>query len=94
MVLFSRDPIVLFGILILLPIVLILSWWSTLARHMSLSAAVTTILTIPGLVTCTVTMSTWLLVCIVSALLLIWWTAIVVLSVFFCNFPLLLYLLF
>ena len=66
---------------ILLPIVLILSWCSTFARHMSQSSAIKTGPTIPRLVICSVTMSTWLLLCVVSVLLLVWCIAIVVISV-------------
>ena len=66
---------------ILVPIVLLLSSCSSVARHMSQSSAVKTGLTIPGLMICSVTMSTWLLVCVVSVLLLVWGTAIVVISI-------------
>ena len=66
---------------VLLSIVLILSWCSTFAKHVSQSSAVKTGLIIPGLMICCVTMSTWLLVCVVSVLLLVWGTAIVVISV-------------
>ena len=69
------------NIRILLPFVLILSWCLTFARHMSQSATIKTGLTISGLVISSVTMSTWLLVCVVSVLLLVWGTAIVVISV-------------
>ena len=64
----------------LLPIILILSWCSTFARQMSQSSATKNDLTIPELVICSVTMSTWLLICVVSVLLLVWCIAIIVIS--------------
>ena len=72
---------VLVNIRNLLPIDLILSWCSTLARNMSQSSAIKIGLTIPGLVICSVTMSAWLLTCVVSILLLIWCTAVIVVTV-------------
>ena len=72
---------VFINIRILLPIVLIVSWCSTFARHMSQSSAVRTGLRIAGPVICSVTMSTWLLVCVISVLLLVWRIAIVVITV-------------
>ena len=48
---------------------------------MSQSSAIKTSLTIPGLVTYSVTMPAWLLVYVVSVLLLIWCIAIIVVSV-------------
>ena len=66
---------------ILLPMVLSLSWCSTIARHISQSSAVKTSVAIPGLVIRSVTMCTWLLVCVVSLLVLVCCTPIVVITV-------------
>ena len=48
---------------------------------MSQSSAIKTSLTIPGLVICYVTMSTWFLVCLISVLLLVGCIAIAIISV-------------
>ena len=53
---------VLVSIRVLLPIVPILLWCSAFARHMSQSSSVKTGLTGPGLVTSSVTLTTWMLV--------------------------------
>ena len=48
---------------------------------MSQSSTIKTGLKISGLVICSFTMSTWLLVCVVSVLLLVWCIAVAVISV-------------